>query len=120
MPDPIRAHLVCGGRWHDMDFARLELLKLLAADPEIRVRVTEDFRDTEAIAEADFLLTYTCDLRLEDGEQRALADFVGRGKRWFTRQLLLVRARSAGFGRDTSNCKILQSPIFRIIAAQRS
>jgi len=24
--------LVCGGVWHDMDFARLELLKLLAED----------------------------------------------------------------------------------------
>ena len=83
MPDPIRAHLVCGGRWHDMDFARLELLKLLAEDPEIRVRVSEDFRDTEAIAEADFLLTYTCDLRVGEDEQRALADFVSRGKRWF-------------------------------------
>ena len=50
MPDPILGHLVCGGRWHDMDFARLELLKLLGENPDLRVRVSEDFRDSEAIA----------------------------------------------------------------------
>ena len=35
----IDAYLVCGGAWHDFDFARLELLKLLAEDERIRVKV---------------------------------------------------------------------------------
>ena len=83
MSDPILGHLVCGGRWHDMDFARLELLKLLGENPDLRVRVSEDFRDSEAIAEADFLVTYTCDLRISEAEQLALAAFVQSGKRWF-------------------------------------
>ena len=30
--------LVAGGRFHDIDFARLELLKLLAEDERVRVR----------------------------------------------------------------------------------
>ncbi len=83
MGDPVSAYFVCGGKWHDMDFARVEVLKLLDEDPEIRTRVGEDFRDVESIAEADFLITYTCDLRVSDAQQDALASFVERGGRWF-------------------------------------
>lgn len=78
----IRAHLVAGGKYHDIDFARLELLKLLGEDPEIRTRVSEDYRDTDAIHAADFLVTYTCDVDASEAEQQALADFVAGGKRW--------------------------------------
>jgi type 1 glutamine amidotransferase len=83
MSDPLRAVLVCGGRYHDIDYARTELLKLLGETPEIRTRVFEDYRDTKAIAEADFLVTYTCDLRPSAEEQDALAAFVKGGGRWF-------------------------------------
>jgi type 1 glutamine amidotransferase len=84
MSGPISAYFVCGGRWHDFDFARVEILKLLGELPEVRTRVAEVFRDTEAILAADFLITYTCDLDpLSDAEQQALAKFVSEGKRWF-------------------------------------
>lgn len=84
MSGPVSAYLVCGGRWHDFDFARVELLKLLGEHEEVRTRVAEDFRDVDAIAAADFLLTYTCDLDALSGEQQAaLAAFVADGKRWF-------------------------------------
>ena len=78
----IRAYLVAGGKYHDIDYARVELLKLLGEDPEIRTRVGEDYRDTAAIAASDFLVTYTCDVRTSEAEQQALADYVGSGKRW--------------------------------------
>ena len=39
MSDPLRAVLVCGGRYHDIDYARTELLKLLGETQEIRTRV---------------------------------------------------------------------------------
>ena len=42
-----------------MDYARLELLKLLGESEKIRVRVAEDYRDSVAIAASDFLITYT-------------------------------------------------------------
>lgn len=83
MAEPSRAHFVCGGKWHDMDFARVEVLKLLGEDEDVRTRVAEDFGDVDALAAADFLVTYTCDLRVSEAEQRALADFVAAGKRWF-------------------------------------
>ena len=43
---------MCGGRWHDFDFARVELLKLLGEHEEVRTRVAEDFRDVDALREA--------------------------------------------------------------------
>ena len=79
---PLRALLVCGGKYHDFDFARVELLKLLGENPEIRTRVAEDYRDLEAIRQTDCLVTYTCDLKATQAEQRALADFVETGGRW--------------------------------------
>lgn len=81
-PARIDAYLVAGGRYHDIDFARLELLKLLAEHPEVRVVVGSDFRDTEAIAASRFLVTYTCDVRPSEAEQQALARFVEEGGRW--------------------------------------
>ncbi len=82
MPDPIRAYLVANARYHDTDFARLELLKLLAEDPEVRTRVADGFSDVDAIAASDFLVTYTCDLRPSQREAEVLRDFVSSGKRW--------------------------------------
>jgi hypothetical protein len=35
--------LVCGGRWHDFDHARLQLLGSLAAHPEARTRVYQAY-----------------------------------------------------------------------------
>ena len=58
-PPRIDCVLICGGVWHDMDFARLEILKLLAEDPAIRTRVFEDYENIEAIKAADILITYT-------------------------------------------------------------
>ena len=78
----IDAYLVAGGKYHDIDFARLELLKLLAEHPHVRVTVGSDYRDTERIAAADFLVTYTCDVRPSEAEQSALAGFVEGGGRW--------------------------------------
>ena len=66
-----------------MDFARVEVLRLLGEHADVRTRVAEDFRDVDAMAGADFLVTYTCDLRLTRAEEDALAEFVASGKRWF-------------------------------------
>ena len=82
MSRPLRALLVCGGNWHDFDFARVELLELLGENPEVGTRVAEDYGDLEAIAAADFLVSYTCDVHATEEQQRALARFVEAGGRW--------------------------------------
>lgn len=79
----IDAVLVAGGRYHDIDYARLELLKLLAEDERVRVRVFEDYSNLDAIRAADFLVTYTCDVTPSLAEQEALRAFVNGGKRWY-------------------------------------
>lgn len=81
-PARVDAWLVAGGRYHDVDFARLELLKLLAEHPQVRVTVSPDYRDAEALARSRFLVTYTCDVRPSEAEQEALARFVREGGRW--------------------------------------
>ncbi len=78
----INVYFVVGGRFHDFDFARLEILKLLSVHERIRVRVAEDYSDVEAIAGADALVTYTCDVRPDDRQQEALAELVASGRRW--------------------------------------
>src|SRR5437899_2693698 len=75
--------LVAGGKYRDIDFARTELLKLLGEDERVRVRVFEDYSNLDAIAAAQFLVTYTCDVTPRLDEQEALRRFVARGGRWY-------------------------------------
>lgn len=79
---PVNGYLVCGGRYHDMDYARLELLKLLAEHERVRVRVAEDYSDGEAIVKADFLITYTCDVVPDASQEEFLTSFLSAGGRW--------------------------------------
>ena len=87
MADPARtrlnAVLIAGGKYHDIDYARLELLKLLAADDRVRVRVFEDYSNLEAIRAADFLISYTCDVTPSLPQQEALRAWLESGGRWY-------------------------------------
>ncbi len=83
IPPRVNVYLVCGGRYHDMDYARVELLRLLGEYPRLRVRVGEDYSNSAAIEAADFLVTYTCDVIPPREQQVALEHFLGAGKRWF-------------------------------------
>ena len=78
----IDAHFVAAGKYHDIDFARLELLKLLAEHPEIRTTVANDYSDVARIAQCRFLVTYTCDLMPTPGEAAAIRTFLEGGGRW--------------------------------------
>jgi len=82
MPGRINVYFVVGGRFHDFDFARLEILKLLHVHDRIRVRVAENYSDTAAIAAADALVSFTCDVRPDEAQQQALSELVAGGKRW--------------------------------------
>ncbi|MEM1404860.1 MAG: ThuA domain-containing protein [Pseudomonadota bacterium] len=80
---PISCVLVAAGQFHDIDFARLELLKLLAEDDRIRVRVFEDYENLSAISAADILISYTCNLVPSEQAQLQIRDFVEKGGRYF-------------------------------------
>jgi hypothetical protein len=93
----LRAVLVCGGRFHDFDYARRELLAHFGEDERVRTRVLEDWSHTDAWAAADFLVTYTCDVRPTPEQAEALARFVENGGRWLalhgTNSILEFEAR---------------------------
>ena len=74
--------LVAGGMYHDIDYARLELLKLLGEHEEFRVRVQPDYEDTDAITAAPILVSYTCNVRPSESAQQAIRAWVERGGRW--------------------------------------
>lgn len=76
-------YLVCNARYHDTNFARLELLKLLAEHEDINTRVAHDFSDIEGISSSRLLITYTCDLQPTLEQQHALSEFLKAGGRWF-------------------------------------
>jgi type 1 glutamine amidotransferase len=81
--DRIDCVLIAGGKFHDIDFARLELLKLLAEDERVRVRVFEDFENVAAIEACDMLVTYTCDVVPSLVAQEVLKAWLDRGGRWY-------------------------------------
>ena len=76
-------YLVCGGKYHDFDFARLELLKLLAEHDVARVKVANDYSNVEAMCEADLLITYTCDEMPDPAGQALLKSYIDKGGKWF-------------------------------------
>ena len=78
----VEVTLVAGGKYHDIDFARRELLGLLAEHDEFRVRVQPDYEDVDGITSAEILVSYTCDVRPSEKAQRAIRDWVENGGRW--------------------------------------
>ena len=76
-------YLVVGGKYHDFDFARLELLKLLAEHDVIRVKVANDYSDVDAMCEADLLVSYTCDEVPDAGGQAMINSYVENVGKWF-------------------------------------
>lgn len=74
--------LVAGGKYHDIDFARRELLGLFAEHEEMRVRVQPDYEDADAIARGSILVSYTCDVRPSEAAQATIRAWVEGGGHW--------------------------------------
>ena len=78
---PVKIALVVGGRWHDVDYARLELLTLLGEYDCVQCSVHSDYSDVDALANADAVIAYTCDVRPSREESLALSQAVQGGAR---------------------------------------
>ncbi|MDH3752903.1 MAG: ThuA domain-containing protein [Acidimicrobiia bacterium] len=81
-PGRVTATLMAAGKYHDIDYARLELLRLFAEHEHLRVRVVSDFEDADAIADSDFLVSYACDVRPSEPAQHAIRAWIEGGGRW--------------------------------------
>ena len=82
MTDIVDVYLVAAGKYHDIDFARLELLKLLAAHEEIKVTTVSDYENIKEIEKCSFMISYTCDVRPSEGAQSSIRKWVESGGRW--------------------------------------
>lgn len=78
-----RVLLVAGGPYHDIDYARLELLQHLARREHIRVTVREDYSDLSPLADCDALISYSCAVLPDADGIAALCGWVEAGGRWF-------------------------------------
>lgn len=78
----IDVSVVCGGRWHDFDHARREILGLLSADDRLRATVASDHHDLDRLDACELLVTYTCDLRPTPTEIAHLQRWVEEGGTW--------------------------------------
>ena len=81
--EQVDVYLVVNAKYHDTNFARLELLKLLAENENINTRVAGDFSDLSEIQNSSLLITYTCDIRPTEDEQDGLEKFLDKGGKWF-------------------------------------
>jgi type 1 glutamine amidotransferase len=81
-PPRVDAVLVAGGRYHDIDFARRELLGLLGEHDHVRVTVESTFENTELLDSATALISYTCDVRPSEPAQQVVRHWVEGGGRW--------------------------------------
>lgn len=79
----IDVYLLVNAKFHDTNFARLELLKLLAEQEDVFVHVGSDYIDIETISASKLLITYTCDVCPTPEQQQGLKAFLEGGGRWF-------------------------------------
>ena len=119
--DRIDVYLVAGGKYHNIDHARVEVLKLLAEQPRIKVLVGADFSDIAAIDASDILITYTCDIVPTDEETRHLVDFVKSGKKWFAlhgTNSILNFLEPAADGAPRVDCPQDNMPFMEVLGSQ--
>ena len=81
-PARLDAYLVAGGKYHDIDFARRELLDLLGEHEYVRTTVAANYEDVASLTASGFLVSYTCDVRPSETAQHAIREWVEAGGRW--------------------------------------
>lgn len=80
--DRVDVLLVAGGKYHDIDYARQELLGLFAEHEHVRVTVESSFENTELLDGKTALVSYTCDVRPSEQAQTTIREWVTGGGRW--------------------------------------
>ncbi len=114
--DRLDVYLVAGGKYHNIDYARLELLKLLAEQPRLKVQVGADYSDIDAICEADFILTYTCDVIPTAAQTERLCERMRNGGKWFALHGTNSILRFLDDGRV--NCPRENEPFMELMGSQ--
>jgi len=83
MSEPISVYFVCGGKYHDIDFVRLEMLKLFAEEQRFRIRMGDDYSKIDEITDSDILVTYTVDVVPNEEQTEQIEKWLTAGHKWF-------------------------------------
>lgn len=81
-PQRVDALLVAGGKYHDVNFARRELLALLGEHEHLCVTVDSNYENIGALDSCSMLISYTCDVRPSEVAQQKIRRWVEGGGRW--------------------------------------
>jgi type 1 glutamine amidotransferase len=81
-PTRVNAWFVVGGRFHDFDYARTEILALIGEHAHVRTQVSSTWSDIDDIVASDFVVSYTCDVRPNVEQQEKMRAYVEGGGRW--------------------------------------
>jgi hypothetical protein len=88
-PTPLRVHVVAGGfprgssAGHDIDYARLRILKLLQENARVAASVSGDFGDVDSwLAKSVLLVTYVAGPFLDDRQVQLVSQWLDGGGRW--------------------------------------
>ncbi len=88
-PIPIHAHVVAGGfprgssAGHDIDYARLRILRLLQENGRAVTSVSGDFGEIESwLSKSDLLVTYVAGPFPDDQQAQSIAEWLDAGGRW--------------------------------------
>ena len=100
---PYHVHLICNAKYHDSDFARLEILKLLSEHDDIYTTVSDTYDNFENHIGKNLLITYTCDLKPEDKDVKHMEEFLINGGNWFALHGTNAILEFAGGKADTPN-----------------
>ncbi|SPJ26029.1 ThuA domain-containing protein [Palleronia abyssalis] len=114
-PPRCNALLIVGGPFHDMDHARHSLLGYMGEQERLRATV-RDVYDPDAIAAADVIVTYTCNLIPDESGLDALDGFLARGGRWFA--LHGTNSRMVLSGDDPVVCPPLPKRFLDLLGSQ--
>jgi len=82
VPSRVDVALVCGGRFHDFDYARVQLLIGLQQWPNVRTSVYTDYEFMIDRRDWQMVVSYTCDVRPSRSAEQALVSYVSNGGRW--------------------------------------
>ena len=81
-PARVDAMLVAGGKYHDINYARRELLSLIGEHEYVWTTVDSNYENTDALDNCSVLISYTCDVRPSEAAQAKIRDWVQGGGRW--------------------------------------
>lgn len=77
-----RVHLIAGGQYHDIDYARQSIEATISSFKATRTTVSHSYGDLGVLANTQLLVTYTCNVLPTAEQVASLREFLEQGGKW--------------------------------------